>query len=114
MPPPPLVGDDVAVRVVPPTTTGSREVEPSRKRHRRQSPSDRRRKARRHQDLIDTVSRERQEAWAESGRPVVVELLTEELGTLHARKREMGHESYAEVSKLEGQDVIRLEPRPGA
>jgi hypothetical protein len=100
-------------------TTGFRSVKPRRKQ--KDTPSRRRREARRRaerlqgvveslQKDIETASRERHQAWDAAQKPAVVEGLTQELGRLHAQKQALGHDAWLEDRKLEGQPVYRGQP----
>ncbi|MEJ7892051.1 MAG: hypothetical protein WKF94_05375 [Solirubrobacteraceae bacterium] len=68
------------------TDLGSRTVEPKQKRKRKDTPSRRRRDARRGIERVATL---RHEAWSQTGHPVEVTVgrLTVELGDLYDDKR---------------------------
>jgi hypothetical protein len=74
---------------------------------RKNSPSDRARRARRLVNRIEGATAERAELWAEGDRAYAVERLSGDLEALHGDKRTMRREIYAKAPQLEGFPVFR-------
>lgn len=88
--------------------SGSRMVEPQRKRKR--GPSDRRREARRLVERIEQARRDRRVAWPEGQPEFAAEHQEQRLSTLHADKRAMRRDIYREAPELEGHPVFKGQP----
>ncbi len=91
--------------------TGSRTVEPPRKRKRKNTPSDRARDARTLVNRIESATEERQQAWSEGDQPKLTAYTATELAELHQDKRAMRRAIYAQAPQLEGRPVFRGRPR---
>ena len=88
--------------------SGSRMVEPRRKRKR--SPSDRAREARRLVQRIEEAREDRRVAWPDGQPEFAAERQEQRLSELHADKRAMRREIYCDAPELEGRPVYRGQP----
>lgn len=76
---------------------------------RKNSPSDRARRARRLAERIEGATQERREMRPEAT-PFYVERLTDQLDELHGDKRQMRRDIYREAPDLEGKPVFKGQP----
>lgn len=78
---------------------------------RKNSPSDRARRARLLVQRIEERTAERHEVWqGDEPLPFLAERVTDDLARLHGDKREMRRDIYAEAPQLEGRPVFKGVP----
>lgn len=91
--------------------TGSRMVEPSKRRKRKNPPSDRARDARKLMERIEARTTERHEIWqGHDALPMLTARVATDLERLHGDKRTMRRDIYAEAPQLEGRPVFKGVP----
>lgn len=93
--------------------TGSRTVEPTNRRKRRDSPSRRARTARLLRIALEQATAERQESWSEGSDEFMSKRHADKLEGLHQTKRSMRRDVYRAAPDLEGTTVYRHGPKVG-